>query len=356
MRGEEYAKKALSYIYFFPLVVCENLYVLFFTLVQYLRRKFFQRRLNEVVISVGNLTVGGSGKTVFVDYCAQVLQPLYRGAILLRGYKRPSGKSYELVRDFHHILASCSQSGDEAFEHALSHKGPVCVGKNRYQAAFFVKKRCGRQDFFLLDDGYQHPFLFHDLSILLLDAVYPFDNGHCLPRGRLREKDYSRAHVLVFTNSLKISLEQKKMLFAQFKTAENEIFFGDVIPVGFCDGKKKYALNFFDNKAVFVVAGIARPERFFTTLETCKIKILSFLLYPDHYWYTAADVKTIDCQAYKASAVITTRKDWVKLCAFKSTKKRYYLEVRWQFDSDLEQKSFEKLLLRAVREKGKREQ
>jgi tetraacyldisaccharide 4'-kinase len=150
------------------------------------------------VISVGNLSVGGTGKSVFVQFLSKKLDR--PSAILLRGYKRKNKKNILIDIDNKNKYRP-SDVGDEALMFSQKLDSPIVVGKSRIKSVELLKKYCENKNkkikFLLLDDGYQNFQLKKDCEILLLDARAPFDNNHCLPAGRLREKDFSRADIII---------------------------------------------------------------------------------------------------------------------------------------------------------------
>ena len=157
------------------------------------------RKLPCTVISIGNLTTGGTGKTPMAIYVAERVRRLgYRVAVISRGYKGASEKSGGIVSDGNTILMDPNTAGDEPFLLAASLKGiPVLVGHDRYQSGMHAINRF-QTEVVILDDAFQHLALFRDLNLLLLDSSIPFGNGHLLPRGTLREP----ASTLRFSDAL----------------------------------------------------------------------------------------------------------------------------------------------------------
>ncbi len=163
-----------------------------------------QKKLPCTVISIGNLTTGGTGKTPMTIYVAEQVRRLgYRVAVLSRGYKGAAEKSGGIVSDGNAVLMDPLSAGDEPFLLAASLKGiPVLVGHDRYQSGMHAINRF-QTEVVILDDAFQHLALFRDVNLLLLDSSLPFGNGHLLPRGSLREPvsalDFSDA--LIMTRS-----------------------------------------------------------------------------------------------------------------------------------------------------------
>ncbi|MCH8320732.1 MAG: tetraacyldisaccharide 4'-kinase [Acidobacteria bacterium] len=163
-----------------------------------------KHRLKHPVISVGNLTVGGTGKTPLVGFLAQILKKAgYQPVILSRGYKRSNKSAVLLVSDIREIFCGPEECGDEPYLLARKLEGvPVVVGNSRYQAGRLLEDRYPNL-IYILDDGYQHIQLKRNLNILILDATDPFGGHHLLPTGRLREptRALARADAIVITRS-----------------------------------------------------------------------------------------------------------------------------------------------------------
>ena len=161
------------------------------------------------VICIGNIVVGGSGKTPAVQYfCKKYLAEGKKVGILSRGYKGKRENDLLLVRDESGILASALESGDEAFLHSLSLPVPVVVCSNRYEGAKYLKEKCG-VEVVIMDDGFQHRKLLKDKNIVLIDATNPFGGDNYLPKGRLRESvnELKRADEIIITKSNYVNLE-----------------------------------------------------------------------------------------------------------------------------------------------------
>lgn len=163
------------------------------------------RRVEGVeIICIGNITVGGTGKTPAVQYFVKRLQKMGRKvAVVSRGYRGKRKREPLLVSDGYEIFATARESGDEPFIHALNLKVPIVVSSNRYKGCMFAKKHFG-VDTIVLDDGFQHRKLYRDRDIVLIDATNPFGWGEVLPKGMLREdfkKGARRASEFIITKS-----------------------------------------------------------------------------------------------------------------------------------------------------------
>ena len=167
----------------------------------------FLLKVNKIdglkVVCIGNITVGGTGKTPAVQYFAKKYMDLgYNVAIVSRGYKGKRKKDPYLVRDTNKIYGSARSAGDEAFLHSLKLDIPVIVSKNRFEGSLMAKKVL-KADLVILDDGFQHRKLWRDKDIVLIDATNPFGGEKLLPSGRLREEldGLKRAKEFIITKS-----------------------------------------------------------------------------------------------------------------------------------------------------------
>jgi len=270
------------------------------------------RKLSIPVISIGNLTVGGTGKTPTTIYVARLLQSMgKRVGVLSRGYKGVASGIANVVSDGEKVKLSPDEGGDEPF--LIANKLPgivVLTGKDRGLAGEYAQKNFFI-DVALLDDGFQHIKLKRDLDILLLDGRNPLGNGYLLPRGNLREPPESirRAHLVLITHADKNYKKIKEMIHAF--NVKTPIFFADYVPVGLGNliSQEKLPLDFLHGKAVKALAGVARPEYFVSLLFHLGAEVKETLFFPDHYCYHPQDLTQIN----KSSLIVTTEKDAVKL-------------------------------------------
>jgi len=280
------------------------------------------RRLPCPVVSIGNLTVGGTGKTPCTIALAQRLRGWGHAAgILLRGYGRHvSGVT--LAADDREVRSRWEAVGDEAMLLARRLPGvPVVVGASRFQAGQEVLRRF-RLDVLLLDDGFQHRQLHRDLDLVMVDASDAFGGGRLLPRGRLREPVAAlcRAQAIILTRSdqasdlpgLRRCLEQivpgALQVLARHRPARLMRF-----PEG-----EEYPLASLGGRRVLAVSGIANPEAFHRTLTDLGAVVAGTLTFPDHHPYGPADLARVGRGADEARAdlVITTEKDALRMPAW----------------------------------------
>ena len=288
---------------------------------------FKARTLPCRVISVGNIVVGGTGKTPAVIALAKYLQnEKVHVAILLRGYKRQSREKVTIVSDGERVCASLKESGDEAYMMARHLSGiPIVVSRQRYQAGQVALERFG-VDVLLLDDGFQHRQLARDVDILTVAAKRPLgSSARLLPAGTLREPPsaFRRADVILLTHTDLLHAKEKMK-----RLAPNALILESVHqPVCLYplaankDGKKTNILDAtkaLEGKRILAVCGIGNPDAFVTTLMQCSPENVELLAYPDHHVYTDADLGQMDSvfQTVQADLIVTTQKDEGKLEMF----------------------------------------
>ena len=275
-------------------------------------------KLPVPVLSVGNITLGGTGKTpTAIAVATQVLAQGKRPAIVSRGYGRLSPRTVEIVSDGKSVLVGPARSGDEPAMMAARLSGvPVVVGSDRQEAGRVAVERF-QPDVIVLDDGFQHRRLTRDMNIALVDGVDPFGNGRLFPAGILREplSALRRASVVVITRADRAAdLEGLKAVIRSKTSAV--IMTGSYRPVGLVDAATGATrpLQVLRGAHVLAFAGIARPDAFEATLSGLGAEITTFRTYPDHYSYSIADLKVLlDESARSASLLVTTEKDGVKL-------------------------------------------
>jgi tetraacyldisaccharide 4'-kinase len=288
----------------------------------YENRLFETRRLKAPVISVGNLTVGGAGKTPCVAFLARFLRDEgYEVAILSRGYKRERQGRVE-VSNGREILCRPNESGDEPFLLAKSCPGArVVVDRDRYAAGKWLEER-GRISVFVLDDGYQHLRLGRDLNLLLIDASESLDQAKMIPFGRLREPITAmrRADVVIVTRSDQpFDRRALENAIGKFARADTPVFYAHHKITGLInlDGAGGVSPVDFARKRVAAVSGVARPDRFVADLERLGMEIALRRDFDDHHRYTRGELLEIVERAReaRAEAIITTEKDAANLPA-----------------------------------------
>ncbi len=271
------------------------------------------------VISVGNITAGGTGKTPAVAALAQwAVSKGIRACIISRGY----GGSYDgpvlAVSDGERVLADSRLSGDEPALLAEKVPGcPVVLSRKRYLGGIYAREKFG-SELFILDDGFQHMQLMRDLNLLLMDAHEPFGNGHLLPRGPLREPldQLRRADAFILTRFEKNGGD-RTLAFLRKKYADIPVFCADHVPEGviFPRLKRRDPPSMLNEKRVVAFAGIGNPKAFRKTLEDLGARVLAFRGFRDHYAYQKEDLAHLVRLKEKAGAeaILTTEKDWMRM-------------------------------------------
>lgn len=318
---------------------------------------FNARRLPCRVISVGNIVVGGTGKTPAVIAIAKHLQREgMRVAILLRGYKRRGGKKMSrrlmswfplrgkvtIVSDGEKLCASPVESGDEAYMMAKHLRNvPVIVGKCRYLAGQVALERF-KVDVLLLDDGFQHRQLARDIDILTIPTTHPFGNPEkLLPAGTLREPPTAlrRADLILLTHAdapdisehvkkiveplapnapVLTSIHQPTRLYPLVISAKRNVLNENLLTENRRPITDNYHIKKLKGKRVLAVCGIGTPNAFVATLTRCAVASVALLAFPDHHIYTETDKQQIETafQETAADLIVTTQKDEQKLARF----------------------------------------
>jgi tetraacyldisaccharide 4'-kinase len=289
------------------------------------------------VISIGNLTTGGTGKTPIVLEIARGLVKAGKTVVILsRGYGAKEPVAYGRAMDPSH--------GDEAY--LLQEQVPeaaVIVGKNRVETLKHAV-RDYRPDFVLLDDGYQYLRLNRTVNIVLIDGEKLFGNEHMLPLGPLREplEALKRAD-LIFVTKLVSPESMKKVEAWSQRYVGREV---PVLPVGFqlsgfqpmTNAREMRPVSSFRGQPVVALSGIAQPERFERDLESVGANILKHFRFDDHHSYTANDAQKLKEFLTKQPAntvLVTTDKDRIKLqsiFAAELQEKTYVLKVAPSLD------------------------
>lgn len=274
------------------------------------------------VISVGNLTVGGAGKTPVVIALAERLAASGKKvAVLSRGYAA-SRTDPRIVSDGRSILLDAREGGDEPVLIARRVPGTaVLCGPRRAEIARLAVERCGAQ-VLLLDDGFQHRALARDLDIVVVDAANPFGNGHLLPRGPKREPlaALRRAGLVWFTKIDQHEPGDQELgdlaAFAREATGrpvvQSRHALGDVLDATLTTS---FGAESLAGKRVFLLCGLARPETFRVTADFANARIVGERLLADHHVFSEAELDEALRAADKALAdfVLLTEKDAVRL-------------------------------------------
>jgi len=278
---------------------------------------------------VGNLSVGGTGKTPQIEYLIRLLQNDYKVAVLSRGYKRKS-KGFIIADE----KASAELIGDEPFQYYKKFKNIlVCVDADRTNAIKKLEKLENPPEVILLDDAFQHRKVVGGLNILLTDFNNLYVNDSMLPTGNLREhtSGAKRAQLIIVTKCPK-SLSEKKQLAVtkRINPLKNQsVFFTAIDYNPIIKGINDISLSELKNYEVLLVTGIANSAPLTQFLEENNINY-THLKYPDHYNFSNQDIyqihQRLDDFKSKKNLVLTTEKDYVRI--FGKVKELHYLSIK----------------------------
>lgn len=278
-----------------------------------------KKRLPGLVVSVGNLTAGGTGKTPAVAALAKwALSRKFKVSIISRGYGGAYKSPVLEVSDGQRVHADSRLAGDEPVLLARKVPGsPVVLSGQRYLAGMYAHEKFA-SDFFLIDDGFQHMQLARDLNLLLMDGSDPFGNGHLLPRGPLREPldQLARADAFILTR-FKRDDGDRTLAFLKKSYPDIPIFCADHLPdrVIFPRLAQVSSPQVLNGKRVVAFAGIGNPEVFRETLEALGAQVVAFCGFKDHYVYKKDDLDRLVRLKSQTDAqyILTTEKDWMRM-------------------------------------------
>ena len=285
----------------------------------YARGVIQSRRLDCPVVSIGNLTVGGTGKTPAVELAVRTLVDLgYRPAVLSRGYGR-SGGGVQIVADAASIRLDADEAGDEPFLLARRLPGvPVVVGPNRYETGRVARARFGVTAI-VLDDGFQHRTLGKDLEIVMARAARPWGNGRLLPGGPLREPldGLAHAHLVVATGARRPDEAAEVRDTVRRVAPAVPVLTAVHVPTECFESStmRFVALDALGGTRLLAFAGIGSPAGFRGTLGETSATVVDFQEFADHHWYTREELARLERRAaeVRADGFVTTEKDWVRL-------------------------------------------
>ena len=280
------------------------------------------------IIAVGNLSVGGTGKTPQIEYLIRLLSPKYKIATLSRGYKRQS-KGFVLADS----TSNAAILGDEPFQFYKKFKNiQVAVDADRKKGIEQLLSQIEKPDIILLDDAFQHRKVKAGFYILLTSYDDLYCNDFMLPTGNLRESKSGakRADVVIVTKCpANFSLDEQNKIKAKLKLDFNqELYFSYIDYDEFIYSEdKSMTVSEIKNVDKLLLAGIAKPELFFRHLEK---KDDDTMVFPDHHHFTELDISSIKYLAMEM-LIITTEKDFVRLKGKLDNKQLYYLPIRSSF-------------------------
>ncbi|MCX5644054.1 MAG: tetraacyldisaccharide 4'-kinase [Phycisphaerae bacterium] len=302
-----------------------------YRLAVYIRNALYDHRLlrthrvNAAVLSVGNLTTGGTGKTPLVVWlCQDLREKQVRCAILTRGYKMREG---ELSDEPALLSALCPGTAVVVNPDRVAGAAEAIC---RFEGASLSNRGQDARDtqgrdalatrVLVMDDGFQHRRLARDLDIVAIDATRPFGYRRLLPAGLLREPvtGLRRAHAVVLTRCDQVSQKVLEEIEEEIRRVNPDLVLARSIhvPVGVkTGGGTEISLDWLGGKRLFAFCGIGNPQSFFHTVERLGGVLVGSRVYDDHYRYAAGDLDEIrrEAAAKEASLILTTQKDWTKI-------------------------------------------
>ncbi|MCX5898644.1 MAG: tetraacyldisaccharide 4'-kinase [Proteobacteria bacterium] len=310
--------------------------------VVWLRRLLYEKeifksyRLPCPVLSIGNITVGGTGKTPAVYHIARHLKDAgYRVVILCRGYRAQDPGQGLVVADGSSLLAGPEQAGDEPFMLAQKLRDvPVLAGRDRVSLGQRAVRDFAAQ-VIIIDDGFHYFRLKRDLDIVLINSRNPFGNGYLLPRGTLREPIASigRAQLIMLSKVDQTTNAAGLEKTIQKYNPRTPIFNASLQAQAFRStaNDETLSLEALKGKRAAAVCSIGDPDSFFSLLESLGVTVTARLAFPDHHWYDEADYRIINDSGNSADFIITTEKDIAKLDETMLGKRKFFaLQTRMQ--------------------------
>ena len=305
----------------------------------YRRGTFHTTKLDRPVISVGNITTGGTGKTPLVEWVARTVAAQGKKVcILTRGYGRKDPHLQVIVSDGYGVLASPTEAGDEPYLLASRLVGSAAVisSADRIAAGHEAINDFGT-DCFVLDDGFQHLRLARDLNIVTIDATNPWGGGKLLPYGRLREtpESLSRADCVVITRCDQVrELDKLRSEIRRF-TGGRPIFHSEMRTSRVSPLKNGSSETLTPPARVAAFCAVGNPHSFFEHVRRSGYELALQKYYPDHHVYSPDEIDALAQQAKEAGAeaLITTAKDAVKLRTLSFSLPCYVLEIEMSIEN-----------------------
>ena len=340
----------LSWIYAFG-VVLRNIF--------FDREIFHAENVGVRVISVGNISTGGTGKTPVVESIARTVEGKgIKAGIISRGYKRSTRGLVE-VSDGKSLKVTAEESGDEPHQLALHlPETVIIVDEDRAEGGRYAMSNLG-VEVIILDDGFQHRAIHRDLDIVVIDASQSPFSMHMLPAGYRRDtySSLKRANVVLLTKvkqSTAIAPLEKRIR----KYSDAKIFTSSFSVAAFRRAKTKFSVNLESVKGKKAVAfcGIGQPESFRSSLEEIGVHVVSLMSFEDHHPYSKADLERVAAEQEKLSAeyIVTTEKDMARLAGlaaadFLQNNPVFYVEMKTEIQ---QQKEWDDLILSTIRKKS----
>lgn len=267
--------------------------------------------LPAAVVSIGGITIGGSGKTPLTTYIAsQLVKRDYAPAILTRGYRRRSPAENVVLAAG--AKAPSSLTGDEAQILLRSGVAPIGIGSNRYETALVVLDRFPATNIFLLDDGFQHARLRRDIDIVVIDGLDPFGGGELVPLGRLREPLSALERATVFVVTRAESDLRFRAICERLReyNATAPVFRTRLVARNWRDYRTGQCID-LKNQRVAAFCGLGNPQNFWDTLDSLGLDLVFRWAFDDHHTYRPVELRYVAMQAvfHGAQLLVTTEKD-----------------------------------------------
>ncbi len=290
------------------------------------------------VISIGNLSVGGTGKTpVTIDITRRLIQSGHHPAILSRGYKRKSSAPYTVVSDGKKIVSTCAEAGDEPYMIAQAVPEAVMISGSNRSSTSKIACHEFNCDVIVLDDGFQHLKLRRDFDVVLLDYSETLDDA-LVPAGRLREpfSALTRATHIVISKVPHYPDPERMRRFQTLSAKyapEAKISMCRFKPASWRDGVRNTGPEIL-GKRVVALCGIARPNSFVDSIKQFGAEVVALMAHPDHHWFSAGDLSDArkKMEQLNADFIVTTEKDIVRLQIPNELKERVLalvMEIEW---------------------------
>lgn len=338
----------MKVLIFFLKILLFPLYGLYYAII-FLRNWLFDVGLLKSVspkmltINVGNLSLGGTGKTPLVEYLVRLLSDKYKVSTLSRGYGRKT-KGFMLADN----QASAETIGDEPIQYYLKFKDKinVAVCENRVVGVTEIRKIFTNNQLIILDDAFQHRKIAPHINLLLSDYNKPFYNDALVPFGLLRDVRVSakRADALIITKCPKITEIEKEKIRAEvlaYSSVEIPVFFSKI---SYQEITAYASKNKFDaTKNNVILTAISKPKVFIKYLEEKKLSIENKFDFPDHHPFSRKDIDKVLGKNHKNYQIITTEKDMVKLKPQLSElelKRFFYVPIEIEFDDKIAFETF----------------
>jgi len=311
---------------------------------------FKSEKVNASIISVGNISVGGSGKTPMVISLTNILKKAGKNVgVLSRGYGRNT-RGYLLVSDGNNILAPVNNCGDEIFITAMECSVPAAVSENRVKGAENLIEDSG-VNVIVLDDAYQHRWIKRNINLLIFEQRFltetAFFKQNLLPTGMMREpfSSIKRADAVIVNRKF-TPVENIPAVYSRY-LGDKKIFTACYKAIEFSDVKHgtSYGLEEFKGQKSLVVSGVANPFSFINILKQTSVDTSNQMIFRDHKNYSNKEVQQIRRKFYSTNShsVVTTEKDAVKLTKFAKEFDDidiFFLKIELKMDNEDEFKDF----------------